>query len=657
MQKTVAVVGVTFASGLSMSNEEMKNRPVTKVINLLKDMTKQLQAEAETDQEVYDKMACWCTTNDKQKTTAISEAEQRIAMLTAAIEEGTGKSAQLTAEIDNLDKEIAANQQALDKATTLRQKQLAEFNEEEKDLLQTIQALKNAITVLSKHHSLLQAESTTSEFMALPNIAVALKHALRKHSDILDLAPSQQKALQQFIQAPAYAPQSGEIFGILKNMKDTFEENLSTAQKDEQTAQSAYEDLKAAKEEEIKAGQDLVDKKTQERAATDEKLANDKQDRIDTRATMEADEAFLADLKEKCKQTDQEFAQRQKTRAEEIQAVSKALEFLSSDEAHDLFTRTFNFAQASAKEAKSKRSQAAVLLQQAANKLNKPELAAIAQSVRLDAFTKVKKAIDDMVTAITQQKADEIKHRDFCIKSFNENEAATTHNTRNKEDLEAKIDMLTQLIAELTSAIEELQQQIADIQKNLKEAGENREKENLEFQKTVEDQRATIALLTKTMEVLKGFYEKSALIQQPAGPPPPAGFKTYENNAAGGGVIAMITQIVEDSKAMMAEATHDEEDAQAAYESFVQESNNSINAKNKDITNKSEERATAEEDKSNAEQDLDDTNIELEQLANAKADLHKSCDFYLKNFEVRQTAMDEEVEALRQAKAILSGMK
>ena len=42
------------------------------------------------------------------------------------------------------------------------------------------------------------------------------------------------------------------------------------------------------------------------------------------------------------------------------------------------------------------------------------------------------------------------------------------------------------------------------------------------------------------MEVLKGFYEKKALVQEPAGPPPPAGFKSYENNAGGGGVIGMI---------------------------------------------------------------------------------------------------------------------
>jgi hypothetical protein len=60
---------------------------------------------------------------------------------------------------------------------------------------------------------------------------------------------------------------------------------------------------------------------------------------------LSADEKFLMMLKEKCAQTDQEFNQRQKTRSEEIAAVGKALEFLSSDAAHDLFTNTFNFVQ------------------------------------------------------------------------------------------------------------------------------------------------------------------------------------------------------------------------------------------------------------------------------------------------------------------------
>jgi hypothetical protein len=165
-------------------------------------------------------------------------------------------------------------------------------------------------------------------------------------------------------------------------------------------------------------------------------------------------------------------------------------------------------------------------------------------------------------------------------------------------------------------------------------------------------------LLNGALNALKGFYEKkkgTGFIQQPAGPPPPAGFNSYENNAGGGGVIAMITQIINDAKAMEAEAIHDETDAQAAYESFVQETNNSITVKKKDIVSKQGAKSTAEGDKSQAETDLASTETELEQLGNEKADLHKACDFTMKNFDIRQEGRDQEVEALRQAKAILSG--
>merc|ERR1740138_933278 len=145
--------------------------------------------------------------------------------------------------------------------------------------------------------------------------------------------------------------------------------------------------------------------------------------------------------------------------------------------------------------------------------------------------------------------------------------------------------------------------------------------------------------------------------QEPAGPPPPAGFEAYKKNAASGGVMVMIEQIIGDAKAMEAEAIRAEEDAQTAYEGFVKETNASIEAKSKDITNKSETKAKAQGDFVEANEAKEETMLELEQLANSKAELHQSCDFVMKNFDVRQTARDEEVEALRQAKAILSGAK
>merc|ERR1719446_1208535 len=307
---------VSFASKLQQDVADAKNRPVTKVITLLKDMLKQLEKEAEEDEAIYDKMACWCETNDKEKTKAIADAEARISDLTTKIEELTAQSARLNTEIANLEKEVAANQKALDAATAIRQKELAEFNAEEKDLLQSVSALKSAITVLSKHHSMLQVP--TSHVLA---VAATLQHELSKHHDMLEgvLTPSDRRMIGAFVQSPedyfdaeptfkqSYAPASGEIFGILKQMKETFESNLSASQKEEMANQKAYEELKAAKEDEISAGQAQIDSKTQELADADEKNAQSKQDIEDTKKSLTADEQFLMMLKEKCSMTDSEW--------------------------------------------------------------------------------------------------------------------------------------------------------------------------------------------------------------------------------------------------------------------------------------------------------------------------------------------------------------
>jgi len=336
------------------------------------------------------------------------------------------------------------------------------------------------------------------------------------------------------------------------------------------------------------------------------------------------------------------------------------LSVLSSDDAHDLFTKTFNPSFVQKEMHSERRNEASKLLAAVAQKVQNPRLATLAVRVRLDAFTRVKKAIDDMVAQLTKEKQDEIKHKDFCVDEFNTNELQTEKKERAKSDLTAKIEDLESTIKALTDAIDTLKSEVAEMQVQMKRAGEDREKENKEFQATVADQRATQKLLTAALNILKGFYAKKAAfvqIEQPAGPPPPPGFEAYKKNAAAGGVMGMIQQIINDAKAMEAEVIRSEEDAQKAYEDFVKDTNGSIEAKSKDIVNKSESKAKAEADLVEAKEDKEAVMLELEQLANYKAELHSSCDFVLKNFEIRQTARDEEIEALKQAKAILSGAK
>jgi len=641
MMRVLALASIAAGSAAG----EDKQRPVAKVVSLLKDMQKQLEEEAEKDQEVFDKMQCWCTTNDKDKTQAIKDAEGTIDELTGTIEEASAQSARLSTEITNLEKEVAANTAALDKATALRQEQLAEFNAEEKDYLKSLAALKAAITVLSGHHEkLLQKDSS-----ALVNVAALLRHHKYKYGAVMDKAitPYQKEQLTVFLENPfkSYAPQSGAIFGILKNMKENFETNLSSAQTEESENNKAYESLKEAKEKEIEAGQEQINVKTTQLGDTDEKLAESKQQMRDTKLSLSADEEFLLDLKKKCQMTGQEWEERQKTRQEEIAAVSQALEVLSGDEAHATFSKTYSFVQVD-----SSRLEASAVLKKAAATYQNKDLNALAEKVKLDAFTKVKKAIDDMIANLQKEGTDEIKLRDWCTESLDENERQASNRRRDHKDVSARIEDFKANIKKLTRAIETFNAEIAELKAQMKQASEDRAAENKEFQATVADQRASQALLQKAYDHLASFYSKKSFLAAS-----PAGFNTYENSAGGNTVLKLLQTIMNDTKTLEKETTTAEEDAQKAYEGFVAETDSSVNTKTKARIDAEEDKAKAEVDLGDAQETREGLQFTLDELEVEKTDTHKQCDFVLKNFEVRQEARIQEVEALRQAKSILSG--
>merc|ERR1719331_2718850 len=200
-------------------------------------------------------------------------------------------------------------------------------------------------------------------------------------------------------------------------------------------------------------------------------------------------------LKETCQMSDAEYEERVKSRQEEIKACGEALAILTSDEAHSTFSRTFNFVQVSSKSKKQQatRDSAAMVLFQAAKALHSPRLSTLASRVRLDAFTKVKAAIDEMIEALLKEKADEIKHKDFCTEGLNTNERETELKQRDIDKLEATLEELTAKLDTLTKELATLEGEIAEMQTQMKRAGEDREMENADFQKTVADQRATKA--------------------------------------------------------------------------------------------------------------------------------------------------------------------
>jgi len=658
----LATAALHVVDALSFETAGAKENPVSRVVGLLKDMQHELEKEADADEAVYEKLACWCQTNDKGKSKAIEDAVVRMKDLDAAIQKNAALSQQLQVEIKALNKEIAQDQKSLDTATAMREKAKGEFLGSEKEMIEAIRSLNQAVIVLSKHNTGKGAAFLSNK--AAVNAYTTARELMDKHYDLLSgvITPSERKGLAAFVQGEdyfdskptfnqAYAPQSATIFGILKQMKETFEGNLGSEQKEEIAAQGAFADLKKAKEGEIKAGQDSVDAKSQQLAQADETLAQSKEDLEDTSASWSADKKFLMELKVKCKMTDKEWEERQKIRQSELTAVAKAIEILSSDEAKEQFAKTVDsFVQVS-QQKEQRRANAIAMISKVAAK--NPKLAALAVAVRLDPFPKVKKAIDDMVTQLLKEKEDDIKEQKFCSDELFKNEKTDADTAHTKKRLDNKIAALDQTIKEQQAAIETLDAETADLNAGRKKASDDRKAENAEFLQTVADNKEAGRLLSDALKTLKEVYKSVALVQQA----PPKDFGEYEKSRASSGILAMIEQIITDTELMTREAQRTEKNALDSFSKFVQTTNESLKAKDDAKVDLTSQRAGSEKERTAAKSDLKGTNGELEALSKTAGDLHKQCDFMLNNFEITQKARDEEVESLRAAKAFLNGMQ
>merc|ERR1719316_475044 len=281
-------------------------------------------------------------------------------------------------------------------------------------------------------------------------------------------------------------------------------------------------------------------------------------------------------------------------------------------------------------------------------------LSTLAVSAQLDDFAKVKEAMDAMVADLKAEQQEEVEFKSYCEEEFDKNEKSTYEKNSLKEDLEGKMDMLAKQIKQLEEEIATAKKQVADTEIAIKKASEAREAENAEYQTTVADQRATQAILAKALKKLESFYAKAAaaaLLQQT----PPVQFNSYKKNAGSGPVMGMIEQIVEDSKKLETEAIAAEKQAQADYEDFVKNSNALIADLTTSIEEKTKAIAAADLEMEQAKSDHESAVTELESLASVKQDLHSECDFVLDNFEIRQKARLQEMEAIAEAKQILSG--
>jgi hypothetical protein len=729
------------ASAVAESESEA---PIKRVIGLLEKMKSELQAEADNDAALYDKMVCWCTTTEKEKTVAVADAEQTIKDLQSEIEERSARFGELETEIPGMKKQIAKDTAALKEAVATREKEAAAFRDEEKATVQAMTNLKNALRVLGKvqflqggrakgglssaeltgirvvlrdvtyQHELLKARSpqvallqtsadsqaegqrALKELLGTEEEELPLKFAEKVIARSAKAADSSTptsflQVSRQPTNSGSYNSASGPIFGILQQMMDEFTADLKTSQEDEAKAVADFQAMEAAKTEQIKLGKEKLDELQAESAANKKGLSDAKENLQLTTDQRAADVEFLRNLKLTCNDLDAQWEARSKMRAEEITAVAETITILTSDDnaeqlkAGGVFAQGVSFMQMASKTGMQRvlRSKAAEALRKAAQSSDfdsddllsawrnrdgktgtmgassgpRAQLMALAVSAQLDKFTDIKAMMDKLVEDLKEQQKEEVKLKAYCTKELDTNEKDVFHKNEHKEDLDTKIKQLQAHMDKLAEEIGAANDQIAKTNIEIKQASQDREKENAQFQQVVSDQRATQAILKKALDKLKSFYAKKlgGFIQ--ADQTPPVQFAPMKKSAGASPVMGLVEQIIEDSVALEKEAIAAEYAAQADYEKLVKDSNTLIKDLEDTVSEKSKESAQSMKDQNQATTDRDMAVDELESLAAYEADLHSQCDFVLKNFAIRQKARLQEMEAIGEAKAILSGAK
>jgi len=146
------------------------------------------------------------------------------------------------------------------------------------------------------------------------------------------------------------------------------------------------------------------------------------------------------------------------------------------------------------------------------------------------------------------------------------------------------------------------------------------------------------------------------VLAQGAPPPPPDTWGAYSKKSGETtGVIAMIDLLIKDLDKELTEAETEEKDAQADYGAFMGDAADSRAAKSKSLTEKTGAKAEAEASLEESKESKASTVNELGATVKSIAAIHSDCDWLLKFASARSEARASEIDALGNAKAVLSG--
>lgn len=667
-----------------------KENPIRKIVRLMQDMSAEIEAEKKKEGELFEKFMCICNEYPAELQTTIDSAAKEIESLNGKIEEETALKAKLAEELKQhaVDKDAAAKDLA--KATTLREKEAVDYEATAADLKRSIAQLDSAIPALESGagaSALLQDASTSHLKNVIESSAVITDFDKKQVLAFLSEGDSSGSA--------SYSPSSGEVLGILKQMKDDMAKSLEEAVNADAVAVGGFADLKAAKDQEIELASESIEakeKKTGELAVSVAQSMDALGDTTDEKADSSK---MLTTLVDTCDSKKLEFQARLKLRTDEIAAISEAVGILNDDDALDVFKKAVpaglveTSSQSGFLQTKSgtkKLKQAVDIIKQASQDHHDIHLQVLLQKLSSKLRSKqgpdfgaVKKMIDEMVAVLTTEGEEDLKKKEWCTGELAKADKELATKKEKGESIAASISELEDEIAGLGEDIKALETATAELDKSVASSTETRKEEHAEYVESLQLAEAAVGLIGKAKNRLAKFYnptiykappkvEKTmeekivasyGFIQRhstlhkkqlPEIPDLPA----YEKKNSGG-VVALMDKIVSDLEKDKAGAEADERHAQAEYVTLMAESQATREQNAKGLVTKKAATAELEAKLVTAKESKAVTAEEVMNAHTFLADLHTSCDFVIDNFEMREQGRTTELESLKSAKAVLSG--
>jgi DNA repair exonuclease SbcCD ATPase subunit len=391
MRKFLFTAGVAYAA---------QQNPIRKVVMLLQNMQKEVEAEGEKEKDLFEKFMCYCKKGTANLEKEAAEAADKIEAMSAQQKSGAAEKAQLEQETAQHKSDRAQAKQDAKTADELRAKEKGEYEAEKADSQKNLDAMGGALTALEKGlgGAFLQTKA-----------AKVLKNTMQESS-----LPGREQVLALLEQG---APGTSQIVGILKQMEEDLQKSYEQNEADEASAVDSYQSLKAAKQKEIQAATDAIESKTTRIGKLAVDVVNSQNAAKDATRELADAQKFISELKEDCATKDDEWAARQKSRAGEVSAISEAITVLNDDDALDTFNKSLPkpkgpqavaFLQRTVKSSKALR--AATLMKAAVAKAKNPAVSLLAATIqsklmmgdksgKVD-FGSVLKMIDDMVALL-----------------------------------------------------------------------------------------------------------------------------------------------------------------------------------------------------------------------------------------------------------------